>query len=355
MISFFVFGLVLTLAPLLVDGHADLPEGYIDEEIGNVRDGVGLAVMPSLVVVDTELLLVVTKGGIVYMIDPSTAERNNNKPQLLLNISDEYLCTNKERGLQGVAVHPQFRDTKWIYLSYNYDTTGTCYEEDDDDDTNTTISSNGPRNRVTRMKVEVRTTSFESNAIPQQYHHYANRSTEEVLLQTQALKNGNHNGGAMLFGTGDNDTSNLYITVGDGGDHMDRYSQKLDTLLGKVLRITDDGKIPHDNPFARHDNVGRCRNTNDDTIFPTVETTTTTQNNTTSTTNGILICGEIYAMGLRNPFRFAQNDDGEFFVNDVGAADWEEISVLRSGGNYGWPDREGPCKRHSTTDCSSTS
>jgi glucose/arabinose dehydrogenase len=80
-------------------------------------------------------------------------------------------------------------------------------------------------------------------------------------------------------------------------------------------------------------------------------------------------CQELYAVGLRNPWRFAMNPNTEgskihFYVNDVGASDWEEIS---EGGddfedaslfnyelgiqNFGWPGREGPCKRGEDSGC----
>jgi hypothetical protein len=67
------------------------------------------------------------------------------------------------------------------------------------------------------------------------------------------------------------------------------------------------------------------------------------------------VCTEIYAFGLRNPFRFAfdpNSGNSQFFINDVGDGTWEEVDLGIKGANYGWPIREGFCVRGSTTNCS---
>ena len=136
-----------------------------------------------------------------------------------------------------------------------------------------------------------------------------------------------HNGGQMQFGPDDL----LYIAIGDGGtkelaqepDNGDPhgYGYKTNDLLGGILRIDprpdDDGQeytIPEDNPFV--DSGGR---------------------------------GEVWAYGLRNPWRFSfDRDTGDLWVPDVGHRFWEEINVQRAGSkggeNYGWSRLEGPQK-----------
>lgn len=118
-----------------------------------------------------------------------------------------------------------------------------------------------------------------------------------------------HGGGGMVF----DDKGRLYLAIGDL--YSPETVQDLSTLNGKLLRlqITDDGyTIPPDNPFV---GVSGARE-------------------------------EIYAYGLRNPFRMTRRlSDGAIFVADVGENIWEEINELKPGANYGWPIREGPCAR----------
>lgn len=131
-------------------------------------------------------------------------------------------------------------------------------------------------------------------------------NSEAVLLDLNNLTQAtNHNGGAIHFGT----DGKLYIAVGDNANGAN--SQNLGNLLGKILRInaTPGDIIPDDNPFVG--NTGAR--------------------------------GEIWALGVRNPFTFdVQPGTGRIFINDVGEHTWEEIDDLVKGGNYGWPDTEGP-------------
>lgn len=138
----------------------------------------------------------------------------------------------------------------------------------------------------------------------------ADRESGEVLL-TQDQPAGNHNGGMIGFGP----DGYLYLALGDGGGADDRFGngQRPDTLLGTILRLDVDGgepyAIPPDNPFA--DGQGGA--------------------------------GEVWAYGLRNPWRFAI-DAGLLYIGDVGQSDWEEIDVApvaAAGLNYGWPITEG--------------
>jgi glucose/arabinose dehydrogenase len=128
---------------------------------------------------------------------------------------------------------------------------------------------------------------------------------EVVILDDIASDAGNHNGGAIHFGL----DGMLYVAIGDGGSTPSN-SQSLSTLSGKLLRINPDGSVPPDNPF-----VG---------------------------TAGAR--GEIWALGLRNPYTFAVDPvTGAIHINDVGAGSWEEINLGAPGANYGWPVCEGVC------------
>ncbi len=136
----------------------------------------------------------------------------------------------------------------------------------------------------------------------------------EAWLLTIDQPYANHNGGALAFGP----DGYLYIGTGDGGSGGDPQGngQSLSTLLGKMLRLDIDGAepyaIPADNPFA-----GSTENLQ-----------------------------EIWAYGLRNPWRFAFDPaSGDLFIGDVGQGDWEEVNYQPSsaagGENYGWNMREG--------------
>ena len=134
-------------------------------------------------------------------------------------------------------------------------------------------------------------------------------ATAEKILLAIAQPYPNHKGGMVEFGP----DGLLYIGMGDGGSAGDpeNRAQNGDDLLGKMLRIdVDQGSpyaIPSDNPFKNGD--GRP---------------------------------EIYATGLRNPWRFSFDPpSGELWVADVGQNEWEEIDVVRRGDNLGWRVMEG--------------
>lgn len=133
----------------------------------------------------------------------------------------------------------------------------------------------------------------------------ADPASETVLLSyTQPFPN--HKGGWLGFGP----DGKLYITSGDGGSGGDpqNNAQSLNTPLGKILRINADGSIPADNPFAA----------------------------------SLSARGEIWALGLRNPFRASfDRTTGELWAGDVGQNAWEEIDLITRGGNYGWRKFEG--------------
>ncbi|RSN63850.1 sugar dehydrogenase [Streptomyces sp. WAC 04229] len=137
--------------------------------------------------------------------------------------------------------------------------------------------------------------------------------TRRTVL-TQEQPESNHNGGDITFGP----DGYLYIAFGDGGGggDPDGNGQKLDTLLGKLLRIDPRGgtpyAVPEDNPFVGDPNAR----------------------------------GEIWSYGLRNPWRFSFDaGSGDLLIADVGQSAWEEIDWApadsKGGENYGWAQMEG--------------
>ena len=128
--------------------------------------------------------------------------------------------------------------------------------------------------------------------------------SEVVIFRLNNQSAVNHLGGALDFGK----DGKLYISTGDNA--TPENAQNLTNLFGKVLRINMDGTIPKGNPFYASAS-GKNR--------------------------------AIWALGLRNPFKFAvKPGSSTIFINDVGAALWEEINRGASGANYGWNIYEGP-------------
>ncbi len=181
-------------------------------------------------------------------------------------ISVDVDITN-ERGLSGIAFHPDYEQNNYFYLYY-------------------TVPGQN-HNRLSRF------TANGDVALP---------GSEEILLELNQLSGTIHNGGAMAFGA----DGKLYVAVGDGSNADN--AQSFNTLLGKILRLNDDGSIPQDNPFY-------------------------------TTTAGVN--RSIYALGFRNPFTMAISAEGKIFANDVGQETWEEVNDVKSGRNYGWPITEG--------------
>jgi glucose/arabinose dehydrogenase len=184
----------------------------------------------------------------------------------------------------------------------------------------------GPVNRMSRYTLNSDLKSIDEDS-------------ELVMFETRRLNTQTHNSGYIAFGK----DGNLYVTVGEAGTKKAKstdgtpYPMAFDVTLGCVLRLTDDGGIPPDNPFSPENDKNSVRCNKDG-----------------ESGNHKKRCQEVYACGLRNPFRFAvdPNADGtRFFINDVGDATWERVlegGDGHAGAQYGYPEREGPCVK--TTD-----
>ena len=166
-----------------------------------------------------------------------------------------------EGGLLGMTLHPAFEETRWIYFYYTYEDAGEW------------------RNRVVRFIVE----DLEF--------------TEREVIIDDLPGAFTHNGGRIKFGP----DGMLYVTLGDAQRQED--AQDLDVLVSKILRLTDDGGIPEDNPFEG---------------------------------------SPVYANGLRNPQGISWHPEtGEMYSNQHGPTGNDEFNKIEPGANYGWPDMEG--------------
>jgi glucose/arabinose dehydrogenase len=188
----------------------------------------------------------------------------------------------EEEGLLGMALHPKFSQNGRFFL-------------------NMTRSSKGERYSVVEeWRVPRADKPLESAPV----------RVREVLRVEQPFVN--HNGGCLRFGP----DGMLYIGFGDGGAAGDPHNngQNPKTWLGAMLRIDVDSQeegrayaIPEDNPFRGRDDAAP----------------------------------EVFAIGLRNPWRYTFAPDGRLVVADVGQGDWEEIGYALAGDNLGWNRMEG--------------
>ncbi|MEM1068052.1 MAG: PQQ-dependent sugar dehydrogenase [Planctomycetota bacterium] len=241
-----------------VRGPISVPEAFQVQTIAT-----GLTGAVALETLDDGRILVCEQTGTLRVIKN---DQLLTEPMLSLSVD-----SNWERGLIGVTVHPEFPASPWVYV---------CY-----------VAANPyPHHRISRFRVTADT---------------ADPKSEQILLRgdDQTKMGGNvpagHQGGAIHFG---ND-GHLYIAIGEQTAGIP--AQKLDTFLGKILRVTDSGEMPKDNPFLNQ-TKDKYR--------------------------------AIWAIGCRNPFTFAiRPTDGMMLINDVGGK-FEEINPGVAGANYGWPN-----------------
>jgi hypothetical protein len=223
----------------------------------------------------TNRIFVVQQGGLIRVF-PNDSTTSN--VVTFLNLTNKVL-SGGERGLLGLAFHPNYETNRYFYVNYTRQTDGA------------TIVSRFTTQAGNPNKAD---------------------SLSELILLTISQPFSNHNGGMVMFGL----DNFLYIGMGDGGSGGDpgNRAQNPNELLGKILRINVDTAtggnnygIPPTNPFAG--GGGRP---------------------------------EIFAMGMRNPWRFSQDPvTGTIYCGDVGQDAWEEVDTIAVGKNYGWRCYEG--------------
>jgi glucose/arabinose dehydrogenase len=264
---------------------------------------------------DTGRLFIVDQIGLIYIID----EEDQQLPDPFLDLSDRLVNLNPgydERGLLGLAFHPDYAQNQRFFVYYS-----------------APLRSGGPAgwDHTSRLSTFRASTEDPNRADPE---------SENIILQVDQPQ-GNHNAGAIAFGP----DGYLYVPLGDGGGAHDTgvghaadwYEENdggngqdvAENMLGSILRLdVDQGdpySIPADNP-----NISEA--------YP-----------------------EIWAYGFRNPYRMAFDPGGnhELFLGDAGQELWEEVSIIRAGGNYGWNVKEGahcfstadPGNPEAITDC----
>lgn len=282
------------LAVLLSCGLALPPLAFSQESGQTLRKITDGLVSPlHLLSLDAKHLLVGDQIGLVHVLDASGARR----AEPFLDIRPKLTRLNQgfdERGLLGFALHPKFPEVRRVFAYYSAPRSASC-----------------PTNWDHTSHISAFTVTPDLQRV--------DPASEQVLLQIDQPYF-NHNGGRLAFGP----DGFLYIALGDGGNANDQgfdrsptgNAQDLTTLLGKFLRINVDQpsdskpySIPTDNPL-----IGKSP------ARP-----------------------EIFAWGIRNPWGISFDRGGarELFAADVGQGRYEEVNIIRNGGNYGWNPREG--------------
>ena len=218
---------------------------------------------------DARRLYVVTQGGQVRAFD---AGGDPASAPVFLDLGAKVSRRGNEEGLLGLAFHPDYAANGTFYAYYS--------------------AAGTPRQVLAQFRARPDRAA-------------ADPASERILLEMPDPYR-NHNGGMLAFGP----DRMLYVATGDGGSAGDpkNSGQRLDTLLGKILRLTPEGAAPADNPFVSRKGAQP----------------------------------EIWALGLRNPWRFSfDRATGALWAGDVGQDKWEEIDLIEKGGNYGWRVFEG--------------
>ncbi len=161
-------------------------------------------------------------------------------------------------GLLGITTHPDFSNNNFLYAYYTYEENEKLW------------------NKIIRITEE------------------NNKSVEVITILDKIPGSAFSNGGVIKFGP----DGKLYVGTGSVSDFSDE-SQNLNSLVGKILRLNDDGSIPSDNPFEK---------------------------------------SYVFTLGHRNPTGIAWNDAGLMYATESGPTKNDEINLITAGSNYGWPE-----------------
>lgn len=288
-----------------------LPDGFTQDVLAkDLGPATSFAIRP-----DGSILIARKHGSVKVYRDGQVLEAP------FLDISGE---TNNygDRGLMGIAVHPSYPAAPYVYLAYTYESPAAEGHAE----------SGARTGRVIRVEVDPRNPDqaragstvvlLGANGTPDHvgslergdrppYSCMAGEgaASDAPVEDCLPVDGPSHTVDGLVFGP----DGALYVSAGDGTLQPDLNvrAQNLDSLAGKILRINPmtGGGYP-DNPFYDGD----------------------------LTSNR----AKVYALGLRNPYRFTFDPNGQLVVGDVGGERWEEINRGAGGANFGWPCLEGP-------------
>lgn len=207
---------------------------------------------PRAIAISGDRIFVAEKGGVIKVIQNNTLLESPLATLRGVNAFDG--------GLLGIAVHPNFQTSHFLYVFLTYEEDNTLWNK---------------ILKITESKNKLQAAEIILDKIP------ASSFT---------------NGGFIKFGPDEK----LYIGTGTISD-ASHLPQDINSLSGKILRINDDGTIPNDNPFPN---------------------------------------SPVYSLGHRNPQGMTWDDDGNMFAAEFGPEKNDEINLIQSGKNYGWPEEE---------------
>jgi len=242
----------------------------------------------------SDRIFIVEQRGVIHVF-PNDSDATQTK--VFLDIQNSVNSQGNEEGLLGLAFHPDYENNGYFFVNY---------------------TASQPR-RTIIARYQISDTNPDS----------ADQASGLVILEFLQPES-NHNGGQVAFGP----DGYLHIAAGDGGGGGDDHGeigngQDRTTLLGNILRIDINNQngglnyaIPDDNPFYQ---------------------------------NQLGFREEIFAFGLRNPWRFSFDFvTGWLWTGDVGQGAYEEIDIIENGKNYGWRIMEGENCYNPSTGCNTT-
>ena len=257
------------------DGHATCwrqPDVQNQSELSEAFGGIEFEQPLELFPLPDGRIAIMERKGIITAYSD---EANAAPPKTILDLTEKTVCCEYDNGMLSAALEPQFKEFPFLYVYYKT-LSEYAYGE----------NVSGLTIRLARFRVE---------------RGKAVRDSELTILEVAQPRIW-HYGGAIRFGP----DGMLYVAT--GYNSLDKNSQSLNTLLGKILRIDVRGatpeqsyRVPPDNPFV-----------NNPEALP-----------------------EIWAYGLRNPWRMDFAPDGRLFIGDVGVSMQEEVSLAAAGDNLG--------------------
>lgn len=276
--SSILIGLVFCFAVLAIGVFGQGVPSPLTIRTVPVLSGLSLPVYVTNAKDGTNRLFIVQQRGIIKVLQPGATATTD-----FMSLVGTVSSSGNERGLLGLAFHPQFSTNRKFYVYYTRQSDGAI--------------------EIAEFQ------TFAGN--PNQ----GDPSTARTVITIPHPTFSNHNGGTILFGP----DGFLYAGTGDGGSGNDpnANAQNINVLLGKILRLdinipvgsTQPYLIPPTNPYA----------------------------------GAIPGADEIYAIGMRNPYRFSFDRGGtnQLWAGDVGQDAIEEVDTITLGGNYGWRVYEG--------------
>jgi glucose/arabinose dehydrogenase len=306
--------IVLTYLPSVRPAQAaiTLPAGFQSELILS-----GLASPTTLAFAPDGRMFIGHKSGLVQVFQNGAL-----LPTPFINLSSE-VGNYWDRGLLGIAIHPDFPQTPYVYLLYTYDPPGTTADGSgarvsrllrvEADANNSNVASTAPGSRVVLLGTN---STLANIGDPNSVTNYNapscwNSGTSTYVTDCLASDSPSHSIGTVMFGP----DGALYVGNGDGAhfNSVDKRALRaldVNSLNGKILRIDPlTGEGYANNPFYNGD-----PNSN---------------------------ASKVFNLGWRNPFRFTLHPvTGELYGGDVGWSTWEEVNTGR-GKNFGWPCYEG--------------